>query len=233
MHWLAELDGRRIVVEVPGSSANLGAGYDCLAVCARADQPGRARGARLKSRRDRAGGRGRRVRVSCRRITATASCEASEAALSGRAGARSASPSVADRDAQRSAAGARARLERGGDGRRLIAGNALVGEPLTARDLLRLATEIEGHSRQCRRPRCGADSWSLARASTESRTIRFRCSTRPARGAVHPGAAAGDEGDAGRPPGQGPAGGRRRQPGSGCHRRGGHRHRPLRPAAPR
>jgi homoserine kinase len=27
----------------------------------------------------------------------------------------------------------------------LIAGNALVGEPLTARDLLRLATEIEGH----------------------------------------------------------------------------------------
>src|SRR5919109_4010322 len=29
-HWLAELDGRRIVVEVPASSANLGAGYDCL-----------------------------------------------------------------------------------------------------------------------------------------------------------------------------------------------------------
>jgi homoserine kinase len=31
-HWLAELDGRRIVVEVPASSANLGAGYDCVAV---------------------------------------------------------------------------------------------------------------------------------------------------------------------------------------------------------
>ncbi len=29
-HWLAELDGRRVVVEVPASSANLGAGYDCL-----------------------------------------------------------------------------------------------------------------------------------------------------------------------------------------------------------
>jgi homoserine kinase len=28
--WLAELDGNRITVEVPGSSANLGAGYDCL-----------------------------------------------------------------------------------------------------------------------------------------------------------------------------------------------------------
>src|SRR2546426_10669211 len=32
MRWLAELDGRRIVVEVPASSANLGAGYDCLAM---------------------------------------------------------------------------------------------------------------------------------------------------------------------------------------------------------
>ena len=31
-HWLAELDGRRATVEVPASSANLGAGFDCLAV---------------------------------------------------------------------------------------------------------------------------------------------------------------------------------------------------------
>jgi homoserine kinase len=31
-HWLAELDGRRITVEVPATSANLGAGYDCLGV---------------------------------------------------------------------------------------------------------------------------------------------------------------------------------------------------------
>lgn len=31
-HWLAELDGRHITVEVPASSANLGAGYDCLGV---------------------------------------------------------------------------------------------------------------------------------------------------------------------------------------------------------
>jgi homoserine kinase len=28
--WLAELDGRRITVEVPATTANLGAGYDCL-----------------------------------------------------------------------------------------------------------------------------------------------------------------------------------------------------------
>ena len=31
-NWLAELDGHRITVEVPASSANLGAGYDCLAL---------------------------------------------------------------------------------------------------------------------------------------------------------------------------------------------------------
>jgi hypothetical protein len=30
--WLAELDGTRVTVEVPASSANLGAGYDCLGV---------------------------------------------------------------------------------------------------------------------------------------------------------------------------------------------------------
>ena len=29
-HWLAELDGRHATVEVPATSANLGAGYDCL-----------------------------------------------------------------------------------------------------------------------------------------------------------------------------------------------------------
>ncbi len=30
--WLAELDGQRVAVEVPATSANLGAGYDCLGV---------------------------------------------------------------------------------------------------------------------------------------------------------------------------------------------------------
>src|SRR6478672_7980797 len=31
-NWLAELDGHRVVVEVAASSANLGAGYDCVGV---------------------------------------------------------------------------------------------------------------------------------------------------------------------------------------------------------
>src|SRR5438128_2185893 len=30
--WLAEVDGRRVRVEVPATSANLGAGYDCVAL---------------------------------------------------------------------------------------------------------------------------------------------------------------------------------------------------------
>jgi homoserine kinase len=32
MHWLAELDGQSVTVEVPATVANLGAGFDCLAL---------------------------------------------------------------------------------------------------------------------------------------------------------------------------------------------------------
>ena len=32
MNWLAELDGRRVTVDVPATSANLGAGYDSIAL---------------------------------------------------------------------------------------------------------------------------------------------------------------------------------------------------------
>ena len=58
-HWLAELDGRRVSVEVPGSSANLGAGFDCLGVALAHHEPDRGRGPRLEPRPDRADGRGR------------------------------------------------------------------------------------------------------------------------------------------------------------------------------
>ena len=49
-NWLAELDGRRIAVEVPATSANLGAGYDCLGLAARPDRPDRGRGPELEPR---------------------------------------------------------------------------------------------------------------------------------------------------------------------------------------
>ena len=58
-HWLAELDGRRVTVEVPATSANLGAGYDCLGVALALTNRIEARGPRLEPRRDRADGRRR------------------------------------------------------------------------------------------------------------------------------------------------------------------------------
>ena len=40
----AELAGRSLAVEVPASSANLGAGYDCLGLALELDEPGHRRG---------------------------------------------------------------------------------------------------------------------------------------------------------------------------------------------
>ena len=143
-NWLAELDGRRVVVEVPASSANLGAGYDCIGVAL---------------------GLTNRIEVEVRgwsrgEVELTVQGEG-EGELGG------------DRD-NRCVQGIEAALRevRGelpeGIGWRiemhneiplarglgssaaatvagLVAGNALLGEPLTSADLLRLATAIEGH----------------------------------------------------------------------------------------
>jgi homoserine kinase len=143
-NWLAELDGRRVVVEVPASSANLGAGYDCIGVAL---------------------GLTNRIEVEVRgwsrgEVELTVEGEG-EGELDG------------DRD-NRCVLGIEAALRevRGelpeGIGWRiemhneiplarglgssaaatvagLVAGNALLGEPLTSADLLRLATAIEGH----------------------------------------------------------------------------------------
>jgi homoserine kinase len=143
-NWLAELDGRRVVVEVPASSANLGAGYDCVGVAL---------------------GLTNRIEVEVRgwsrgEVELTVQGEG-EDELS------------ADRD-NRCVLGIEAAMRevRGelpeGIGWRLemhneiplarglgssaaatvaglVAGNALLGEPLTTADLLRLATAIEGH----------------------------------------------------------------------------------------
>ena len=115
-HWLAELDGRRLVVEVPASSANLGAGYDCLGLALDLQD---------------------RVEVEVRgwsrgKIELTVHGEGAdelpddrenrfvqglEAALV-EAAARSRGRRLADRDAQRDPARARPRLVGGGHGRR-------------------------------------------------------------------------------------------------------------------
>ena len=59
-HWLAELDGRTVAVEVPATSANLGAGLDCLGLALtdriELEVRGWSRCGRIRARR---GGEGR------------------------------------------------------------------------------------------------------------------------------------------------------------------------------
>ena len=144
MHWLAELDGRRLTVEIPATSANLGAGYDCLGLALdlydriELEVRGWSRGAielavdgegagELPDDRDNRFVRGL------------------EAAL---IEARGPLPEgvgwrieMQNRIPIARGLGSSAAATVGG----LVAGNALAGEPLTNADMLRLATGIEGH----------------------------------------------------------------------------------------
>lgn len=143
-NWLAELDGRRVGVEVPASSANLGAGYDCMAVAlgltnrVEIEVRGWSRGeieltvdgegvGELTEDRNNHCVRGieavlRHVRGELPEGVGWRIETRNEIPLSRGLGS-SAAATVAG----------------------LVAGNALLGEPLTDGDLLRLATEIEGH----------------------------------------------------------------------------------------
>jgi homoserine kinase len=144
MHWIAELDGRRITVEVPASSANLGAGYDCLAVAlaiplrVEIEVLGWSKGeVELTVSGE---GEGELPANRQNRIVRglMAALEAARGPLPERVGwrigIRSEIPLA--RGLGSSAAATVAGL---------VAGNVLSGEPLTTADLLRLATEIEGH----------------------------------------------------------------------------------------
>lgn len=144
MHWLAELDGRRVVVDVPASSANLGAGYDCLGLALdlsnriEVEVRGWSRGEVELS----VEGEGAEELVSDHDNRFVRGLEAvlrnSRGGLPDGVGWR-----VEMRNAIPLARGlgSSAAATVGG----LVAGNALLGEPLTATDILRLATEIEGH----------------------------------------------------------------------------------------
>jgi homoserine kinase len=143
-NWLAELDGRRVTVEVPASSANLGAGYDCLAVAL---------------------GLTNRVEVEVRgwsrgEIELAVQGEGEEELTADRenrcvqgieAALREARGEIPDGVGWRIEMRNEIPLARGlGSSAAatvagLVAGNSLLGEPLTSADLLRLATTIEGH----------------------------------------------------------------------------------------
>ena len=143
-NWLAELDGRRVIVEVPASSANLGAGYDCLAVAL---------------------GLTNRVEVEVRgwsrgEIELTVQGEGegelpadreNRCVLGIEAALREVRGEIPEGVGWRIEMHNEVPLSRGlGSSAAatvagLVAGNTLLGEPLTSPDLLRLASGIEGH----------------------------------------------------------------------------------------
>ncbi len=144
MHWLAELDGRRISVEVPASSANLGAGYDCLGLALdltdriEVEVLGWTRGGVDLSVEGEgvdelpATNQNRFVRGLAAALTAA------HGELPAGAGWR---VSMTNRIPLARGLGSSAAATVGG----LVAGNVLAGEPLPSMELLRLATTIEGH----------------------------------------------------------------------------------------
>ena len=154
MHWLAEIDGRRMTVEVPASSANLGAGYDCLAMAldivnrVEVEVRGWSRGEVEIS----VDGEGAGELASDRSNRFVQGLEAALIAVKAEVipeDLRGEMPvGAAWRIEMRNkiplarGLGSSAAATVGG----LVAGNALLGEPLTNTDLLRLATEIEGHA---------------------------------------------------------------------------------------
>src|SRR5439155_586211 len=145
MHWLAEIDGRRMTVEVPASSANLGAGYDCLAMAldivnrVEVEVRGWSRGEVEIS----VDGEGAGELASDRSNRFVQGLEAALIAVRGEMPVGAAwRIEMRNKIPLARGLGSSAAATVGG----LVAGSALLGEPLTNTDLLRLATEIEGHA---------------------------------------------------------------------------------------
>ena len=143
-NWLAELDGRRVTVEVPASSANLGAGYDCIGLALdlvnRIDLEvrGWSRGA-IELEID---GEGANELTDDRSNRFVQGLEAALVAVRGelpqKIGWRI---TMRNRIPLSRGLGSSAAATIGG----LLAGNTLLGGPLSPADMLQLATKIEGH----------------------------------------------------------------------------------------
>lgn len=143
-HWLAELDGRRVSVEVPASAANLGAGYDCLGLAlaltnkVEVEVRGWSRG-EIELTVD---GEGQGELTEDRENRFVRGVEAALRAARGElpdgVGWRI---EMHNQIPLARGLGSSAAATVGG----LLAGNALLGDPLPSTELLQLATEIEGH----------------------------------------------------------------------------------------
>jgi homoserine kinase len=143
-NWLAELDGRRIAVEVPATTANLGAGYDCLGLAL--DMVNRieleVRGWSRGEIELEIEGEGQGELTGDRENRFVRGLEAALVAARGEmpegVGWR---VSMHNRIPLTRGLGSSAAATVGG----LVAGNALSGGLLSPGELVRLATEIEGH----------------------------------------------------------------------------------------
>ena len=143
-HWLAELDGSRVTVEVPASSANLGAGYDCLGVALaltdRIEVEVRvwSRGAielevEGEGRNELGEDRDNRFVRGLEGVLRLARGELPEG-VGWRIAMHNDIPLARG-------LGSSAAATVGG----VLAGNALAGEPLSTAEILRVACEVEGH----------------------------------------------------------------------------------------
>ncbi|HEX2754882.1 MAG TPA: homoserine kinase [Candidatus Limnocylindrales bacterium] len=143
-NWLAELDGRRVTVEVPASSANLGAGYDCLGVAL-----GLFNRVEVEVR---SWSRGEiELTVDGEGVGELAADRTNRCVLGIEAAMREVRGEIPEGVGWRIEMHNEIPLARGlGSSAAatvagLVAGNSLLSEPLTSADLLRLATAIEGH----------------------------------------------------------------------------------------
>lgn len=170
-HWLAELDGRKVTVEVPASSANLGAGYDCLGVALaltntiQLEVRGWSRGeieltVEGEGRNELSEDRDNRFVQGFE-----AALEAGRGELPDGVGWRIVMHN--DIPLERGL-GSSAAATVGG----LVAGNALLGGQLSTADLLRLASDIEGHPDNAAAALLGGFTVS-ARAGETVEALRF------------------------------------------------------------
>ena len=143
-HWLAELDGSTVTVEVPASSANLGAGYDCLGLALALTDRIEVE-VRVWSRGEielTVDGEGRNELTEDRDNRFVRGLEATLRAARGDLpeglGWRI---SMQNRIPLARGLGSSAAATVGG----VLAGNALAGEALSTTELLTLATQVEGH----------------------------------------------------------------------------------------
>ncbi|MBI2763911.1 MAG: homoserine kinase [Chloroflexi bacterium] len=143
-NWLAEIDGRRVTVEIPATTANLGAGYDCLGMAL--DMTNRVvldvRGWNKASHELSVTGEGEGELLPNADNRFIQGVEAAIIEVHGELPKGATwRVDMMNRIPLARGLGSSAAATVGG----LVAANALLGDVLAPIDLLRLATRIEGH----------------------------------------------------------------------------------------